>query len=139
MQRRIDTEETMTTEGFTTVEYSRLKSGPNYENEKIGVTALVQEGETPEQALDRCRAFVNGQLDLTDERREAQERLWRVNGQVEQATQRLGKLEAAWKQAAAILASHGITPETAPSLRWDWPQVDAPSEPSPDDTDDVPY
>lgn len=45
-----------------TVEYRRLRNLGNYENETVGATAEVQDGETPEEALEKLKVFVAEQL-----------------------------------------------------------------------------
>ena len=44
---------------ITTVQYSRVYSLGNYENEKIGVDVEVLEGEDPQAALAEARKFVD--------------------------------------------------------------------------------
>ena len=41
-----------------TVEYSKVINLGNYENEKIGLMVELEDGETPSDALVRCRNYV---------------------------------------------------------------------------------
>lgn len=43
---------------ITTVEYRKLISGPGYNNTTIGAVAMVEEDETPEEALHRLANWV---------------------------------------------------------------------------------
>lgn len=51
----------------TSVSYTRLKSMGNYENEKVGVTLELGEGDTPESAFTTAREVVNTQLKITED------------------------------------------------------------------------
>lgn len=53
-----------------TVQYKRLTNLGNYENETVAVTVLVEEGDTPQAALEAARAFV--ERNRTDPNRERQ-------------------------------------------------------------------
>lgn len=106
---------------FTLVEYSRLRNLGNYENEKIGVQAVIMPGETPDGALARCRAFVAAQFGERDEIDALRRRREHAQRQANEAERHARKLTSVWREMAAILAEHMVTPESRPDLRWDWP------------------
>jgi hypothetical protein len=47
---------------IVTVEYKRLRNLGNYENETVGASAQVEDGETPEEALEKLKVFVADKL-----------------------------------------------------------------------------
>lgn len=50
--------------GITAVKYGRIKSLPNYENERMEVEVELKDGQTPEAALIEAKRFVKTQLGL---------------------------------------------------------------------------
>lgn len=50
--------------GITSVRYGRIKSLPNYENERMEVEVELKDGQTPEQGLIEAKKFVKNQLGL---------------------------------------------------------------------------
>lgn len=53
---------------IVTVEYRRLRTFGNYQNESVGATAEVGEGETANRALQELRDWVEQQLGDAQER-----------------------------------------------------------------------
>lgn len=47
---------------ITQIEYKRLANTGNYEHVELGVTVVLEEGETPHAAVARAKAFVDAEL-----------------------------------------------------------------------------
>jgi hypothetical protein len=47
---------------ITSIRFEQLKSGPGYENQKVGVEVAIDDGESPEAAMDVARRFVSKEL-----------------------------------------------------------------------------
>lgn len=98
---------------ITTVEYSALINLGNYNNEKIGFTAQLQDGETPEQIVevlrDKVKAVAGPEADrLYQDMRDGQYKLRKLNREIEEAT-------AKWNSTAEFLRTQGLKPE-APDM-----------------------
>lgn len=96
-----------------TVEYSALVNLGNYNNEKIGFTAQLQDGETPEQVVEALRNKVKEIAgpeadELYHQMSEGQYKLRKLNRQIEEAT-------AKWNSTAEFLRTQGLKPE-APDM-----------------------
>lgn len=50
---------------ITLVRYERVHNLGNYESERIGVEVVVNEGESPDEAVEAARTFVAKSLGLT--------------------------------------------------------------------------
>ena len=57
----------------TLVRYEKLKNLGNYENEKVGVEVQVDDGESPKEAVERARKFVEKQLKGKDDNYEIEQ------------------------------------------------------------------
>lgn len=96
-----------------TVEYSALVNLGNYNNEKIGFTAQLQDGETPEQIVealrDKVKEIAGPEADeLYRQMSDGQYKLRKLNRQIEEAT-------AKWNSTAEFLRAQGLKPE-APDM-----------------------
>lgn len=96
-----------------TVEYSALVNLGNYNNEKIGFTAQLQDGETPEQVVEALRNKVKEIAgpeadELYRHMSDGQYKLRKLNRQIEEAT-------AKWNSTAEFLRTQGLKPE-APDM-----------------------
>lgn len=49
------------------VEYSRLKNVGNYENEKAGIVVELNDGDSPQEAYERAKRFVDRRLEPRDD------------------------------------------------------------------------
>ena len=99
----------------TSVNYSRLFNLGDYENEKVGISAVVEEGQDPEQVLAECKAWVKSQgkdyrdLDmkvdkLRSRKGDLEYNIYRLE---EQTRKMLEKVE----EINSILLVHGIQPD----------------------------
>ena len=93
---------------ITQVEYRRLRSFGQYENETVGIVAEVGAGESETDVLASCREWVAEQLgdresarSLAFETHRQEVRLREVNGL-------LAESEKRWKAAQKILAAAGV-------------------------------
>jgi hypothetical protein len=107
------------------VEYRRLKSFGNYENEMVGAVADLEEGQTPEQALEEVQSWVAArlQLEIDDDgmRRkvwQSERRLAELNGLIKSAGER-------FEYAKKILAAHGIDVPTDHHAFEDDPELES--------------
>lgn len=98
-----------------TVEYRRLRSFGSYENETIGATAEVAPGEYPLEVLEHLRGWVEAQHREAEQREAAQRqeqdaewRLERINGDIEDRQRRLGELETMYTTLRAKLSEYGV-------------------------------
>jgi hypothetical protein len=104
---------------IATVEYRRLRSFGNYENECIGATAEVGTNETAYEALSHLKAWVNEKLADTERevegrRRDENER-WEASQELRELRQQIADAREVWEKARAFLASHGLdSPEAIP-------------------------
>lgn len=96
-----------------TVEYRRLISLPNYENVSVGVVVAVE--TSPEEAMEKAKAFVNSELAKAQEEKlvnEEREQA-RIDFETEAAIyyRKIKDLKETWERAKAFLAKHGVNVE----------------------------
>lgn len=92
-----------------TVEYRRLRSFGEYENETIGAVAEVPAtGMTPRIALDALKEWVDGQFSERANARDAQSRLHRAEVRLNEVNGLLTEAEKRWAAAQKILAAAGV-------------------------------
>lgn len=112
---------------ITSVRYDRLINLGNYENEKLGISVQVPDGTDPAQVAAQARAWVDqelvGRRTRQEQANDLEYRVRRLQRQEGEVRGKLAVLEGIWRQAAELLAAHGITPETSPSLQWNWPKL----------------
>lgn len=53
--------------------YGRVSNLGNYETERLECTVELEEGDSPKEALNRARKFVHTNLDIEEERPDAEE------------------------------------------------------------------
>ncbi len=105
---------------ITSVNYSRLANLGNYENEKVGASARVDEGQDPDIVLSELRQWVDGKLQDIDEYREMEERrlnLTRNLGDLEGKVAAAGRM---WEKAQTFLRAHGLEPPSWPRFEDDF-------------------
>lgn len=79
---------------ITEVRYERLKSGPGYSNQRVGVTAVVGPDEDAHAALELARAFVARELEEPADRRdETRDELFRLRDAVDAMINKLTEKE----------------------------------------------
>lgn len=47
---------------ITTITYERLKSGPGFNNERVGISVILSETDDPDEAFRKAKAFVDSKL-----------------------------------------------------------------------------
>lgn len=100
---------------ITSVSYSRLVSTGDYENEKIGATANVDDGQDAAMVLDELRAWVNEGLTLNSKLQETAQQLRDAEWRLRQAKEELRNAIKRWESAKEFLRLHGLpTPPDGP-------------------------
>lgn len=96
-----------------TVEYSALINLGNYNNERIGFTAQLEEGETVEEVIDKLRQMVkeNGGVDAD----QLYNRIYDGKQKLKALEEKTLKARQAWEQTAEFLKAQGLRPD-APSM-----------------------
>ena len=93
---------------ITSVSYTKLQTLHGYNNERVGATAEVEEGENPDMVLNLLKDWVNGHLDgrmITVETRDnIQELVYRK----ESLERELEILNQRWEKAKEFLVLHGL-------------------------------
>ena len=92
---------------IVTVEYRRLRTYGEYQNETVGAVAEI-EGETPEQALSSLRAWVDGQLGDNDEQRKVSERVTDLRWKLDDYERKIRAAETRWAAIVAFMEKLGI-------------------------------
>ena len=106
----------------TSVEYRRLRSFGQYENETVGATAAVSEGETPEAALSALRDWVAGQLALAAGAEEIEEFITELQSKKRHIESAVASGERKYAALRDILAAHNIElPKNPESPAYDLP------------------
>lgn len=92
----------------TSVEYRRLHTFGEYENETVGIVATVEEGEDADSALYTARAWVDSQLQGREDGRDIQSRVQRAEIRLREVNGLLHESEKRWAAAQKILAAAGV-------------------------------
>jgi hypothetical protein len=90
------------------VEYRRLRTFGSYENETVGATAQVGEEETPEQAIETVRQWVDSILGDAEERSGLSERVSQLRWDERNLKSRIERMQIKWGEIMAFLARFGI-------------------------------
>lgn len=112
---------------ITSVNYSRLVSTGDYENEKVGAVANVDEGQDAATVLSELRAWVNEGLTLDSKRRDTADQLRDAEWRLRNVKDELRNASKRWAMAKEFLKLHGLP--VPPSATWEDEQDD-------DDSDD---
>lgn len=103
---------------ITEVEYRRLRSFGHFENEMVGAVAALQGDETPEDALQALRQWVDDKLGSAEQDAATLERSWQLRSQVTELERRIENAKREYDAAIRVLKVHGIEqPEWAVALR----------------------
>lgn len=95
---------------ITSVSYSRLVGLGNYENERVGATADVEQDEDWEHVLIALKGRVLEQVTNNESDRNLASRRDDLTYQIRDYEDRLAKAEKKWAAAEAFLKAHGIDP-----------------------------
>ena len=96
---------------ITAVHFSALVNTGNYENEKVGLDARLEEGETVEQVVEALKDQVFALLDRSDKLQARRELLWEIRELEDKAAE----ARANWEKTAEFLRAQGIRPD-APDM-----------------------
>lgn len=88
------------------VHYSALINLGNYNNEKIGFTAELGEGETPEQVIEALRQKIKDIAGLNAE--EVERLLYKGRKEIEELERKMRKARQQWDATAEFLRAQGI-------------------------------
>ena len=96
---------------ITLVHFSALVNTGNYENEKVGLDAQPEDGETVEQVVEALKDLVFAQLNQTDKLQARRELLWEIR----ELEDKVAEARANWEKTAEFLRAQGIRPD-APDM-----------------------
>lgn len=92
---------------IVTVEYRRLRSFGEYENETVGAVAEVG-NEEPSDVLEALKLWVEQNFGERASARDAQSRLHRAEVRLNEVNGLLSEAERRWAAAQKILAAAGV-------------------------------
>lgn len=90
------------------VEYRRLRTFGSYENETVGATALVEDGEVADAVFETVRLWVDNRLGDDSERRDLDRRVTELRWQERDLTSRIERMQTKWSEIMAFLDRFGI-------------------------------
>ena len=90
------------------VEYRRLRTFGWYENETVGCTALVEDGEVADAVFESVRLWVDNRLGDDQERRDLDRRVTELRWQERDLKARIERMQAKWSEIMAFLDRFGI-------------------------------
>ena len=95
---------------IVTVEYRRLRTYGDYQNETVGATAQVQidAGETADEAIYALRTWVDEQLGSREEQRQLQDRVADLRWKAEDYERKIKRADEKWSAIIAFLGNLGI-------------------------------
>lgn len=93
---------------IVTVEYRRLRTFGDYQNETIGATAEVEPHETAEQALMQLRGWVDSELGDRNEQRHLSERNSELRFEAANLERRIEAATMKWAAIVAFMEKLGI-------------------------------
>lgn len=96
---------------ITSVSYSRLVSLGNYENEKLGASARVEEDQDPVAALEQLKEWVACRSVTAQQQYELRDRYEDLHRQISDYESRLASAKRKWEAASKLLEAHGINPD----------------------------
>lgn len=90
------------------VEYRRLRTFGEYENETVGAVAEVPDDELPEVTLERLKDWVDNNLGERQNARDSASRVQRLEIRAREVAALLRESEKRWAAAQKILAAAGV-------------------------------
>lgn len=94
------------------IEYRQLKTFGNYENETVGATAVLEDGESPSDALADLKQWVRNELAMSISGRETrQQTRYEIESQqreLDALNESIETAKAKWDKAKAFLEKHGL-------------------------------
>jgi hypothetical protein len=101
---------------ITSVSYTRLQTLKGYNNERVGATADVNYGETPDQVLNILRDWVEKRLLVEVDVVEREEVIERLGYRKDELQRNIAHLEARYEHLRNILRQHGVEIEDLDSI-----------------------
>lgn len=101
---------------ITRVTYSAVVNLGDYQNEQLGMTARLEDGEDPAQVIEELRAKIEplkgSNANALDQKR------YRLRDEVQTLERKLERLRLQWEQTAQFLKAQGIQtdPPTFPNF-----------------------
>lgn len=92
----------------TSVEYRRLHTFGEYENETAGVVIAIEDHDDPRVVMEAARAWVDAQLEGRKDARDMQSRVQRAEIRLREVSGLLSEAEKRWAAAQKILAAAGV-------------------------------
>ena len=92
------------------IEYSALVNLGNYENEKVQLTAEVEDGENWEEALEELKRQAHSKVNNADDYYKMCDRYRDQKRKLEDITEKLHKAYDQWEEASNFIIAQGIKP-----------------------------
>lgn len=91
------------------VTYSALANLGDYSNERIGMIANLESGESPEEVIQQLKKRVTALCGPRFEK--LRDQRWQLESEIDQLERKLRNYESQWNQAAEFLRAQGIKPD----------------------------
>ena len=101
---------------ITTVSYEAIANLGNYENEKIRLEAVVEEGDNWEECLSLIRDNVHEQLKNQETYNDYCNRFYEQKRKLEEIVEKLQQAHNQWEQASNFLITQGWNKADVPSF-----------------------
>ena len=92
------------------VTYSSLANLGNYENEKIELEAIVEEGDNWEECLNQIRNNVHEQLKNEEQYEQYVSEYYKQRRKLEDISEKLHKAYDQWEETSNFLIAQGLKP-----------------------------
>jgi hypothetical protein len=93
---------------ITSVNYSRLVNLGDYENEKLGASALVPEGTDPEKVVSVLRDWINNIVMSRSEAHRIADEYREIKWEIKQAKQLQEKMARDYRFCLDVLHGHNV-------------------------------
>ncbi len=92
---------------ITTVSYEAIANLGNYENEKIRLEAVLEEGDIYESCLEELKNKVHEQLKNQETYNDYCDRFYEQKRKLEEITEKVQQAQTQWEQASNFLVAQG--------------------------------
>ncbi|WP_157867323.1 hypothetical protein [Gloeothece citriformis] len=93
------------------ITYARLVSTGNYENEKIEVSSVVEEGRSPDEVLAFLKQFVGERTHSLQQYQDWCNEYWAKKADLNNLIRKLQEAEEQWEKARLFLVTQGLKKE----------------------------
>ena len=125
---------------ITTVSYEAIANLGNYENEKIRLDAVVEDGDNWEQCLNQIRDNVHEQLKNQETYNDYCNRFYEQKRQLEELQEKVQQAQTQWEKASNFLVAQGWNKADVPPFPIEEQNLitsgDEEAEPEIDDEED---